>query len=160
MFPLPNQALLLHVSAFSWQIFLHYLQVLLQSLLAALIYLSESEMCGHKLQNCNPFAFRNGHDTPKHDVMYDNKAIYLYKVHIITKLSPCIVLLRRDVPNLSSKCQFAISQLRIVPSGLHLVTYLDVGNLCDKSADTTLHEVYVQVYLDFLIPASRANPYR
>ena len=37
--------------------------------------------------------------------------------------------------------QYAISQLRIVHSDLHLVTYLDVGNFCDKSTDTTLHEV-------------------
>ena len=32
--------------------------------------------------------------------------------------------------------QYAISQLRIVRSGLHLVTYLDVGNFCDKSTET------------------------
>ena len=45
--------------------------------------------------------------------------------------------------------QYAISQLRIVRSGLHLVTYLDVGNLCDKSTDTTLHEICVQGFLRF-----------
>ena len=27
--------------------------------------------------------------------------------------------------------QYAISQLQIVRSGFHLVTYLDVGNFCD-----------------------------
>ena len=35
--------------------------------------------------------------------------------------------------------QYPISQLRIVRSGLHLVTYLDVGNFCDKSTETTLN---------------------
>ena len=45
--------------------------------------------------------------------------------------------------------QYAISQLPIVRSGLHLVTYLDVGNFCDKSTETTLHETCVQVFLRF-----------
>ena len=45
--------------------------------------------------------------------------------------------------------EYAISQLRIVRSGLHLVTYLDVGNFCDKNKDTTLHEVCVPVFLRF-----------
>ena len=45
--------------------------------------------------------------------------------------------------------QYAISQLRIVRSGLHLVTYLDVGNFCDKSTETTLHEICAQVFLRF-----------
>ena len=45
--------------------------------------------------------------------------------------------------------EYAISQLRIVRSGLHLVTYLDVGNFCDKSTETTLHEICVQVFLIF-----------
>ena len=31
--------------------------------------------------------------------------------------------------------QYAISQLRIVRSGLHLVTYLNVGNFCDKRTE-------------------------
>ena len=31
----------------------------------------------------------------------------------------------------------------------HLVTYLDVCNFCDKSAETTLHETCVQVFLRF-----------
>ena len=35
--------------------------------------------------------------------------------------------------------QYVISQLRIVRSGLHLVTYLDVGNFCDKRTEKTLH---------------------
>ena len=45
--------------------------------------------------------------------------------------------------------QYAISQLRFVRSGLHLVTNLDMGNFCDKSTETTLHEVCVQVFLRF-----------
>ena len=51
------------------------------------------------------------------------------------------------------------SQLRIVRSGLHLVTYLDVGNFCGKNADTTLEEVCVQVFLRFSDSAGQANPY-
>ena len=35
-------------------------------------------------------------------------------------------------------CQYAISQLRIVRSGLHLVTYLDVGNFCDKMSEKNI----------------------
>ena len=49
--------------------------------------------------------------------------------------------------------QYAISQLRIVRSDLHLVTYLDVGNFCDKSTETTLHEFFVQVFLRFSDPS-------
>ena len=45
--------------------------------------------------------------------------------------------------------QYAISQLRIVRSGLHLVTYLDVGNFCDKRIEKTLHEIFVQGFLRF-----------
>ena len=45
--------------------------------------------------------------------------------------------------------QYAISQLLIVRSGLHLVTYLDMGNFCDKSTETTLPEICVQVFLRF-----------
>ena len=57
--------------------------------------------------------------------------------------------------------QYAKSQLRIVCSGLHLVTYLDVGNFCDKSTETTLHETNVyKFFLHFPIPASQANSYR
>ena len=37
--------------------------------------------------------------------------------------------------------QYAISQLLIVRSGLHLVTYLDVGNFCDKRTEKALHEI-------------------
>ena len=44
---------------------------------------------------------------------------------------------------------YAISQLRIVRSGLHLVTYLDVGNFFNKSTETTLHEICAQVFLKF-----------
>ena len=47
--------------------------------------------------------------------------------------------------------QHVISQLRIVRSGLHLVTYLDVGNFCDKSIKTTLPDIVVQVFLRSLI---------
>ena len=45
--------------------------------------------------------------------------------------------------------EYFISQLRIVSSGLYLVTYLDVGNFCDKSTETTLHEICVQVFIRF-----------
>ena len=45
--------------------------------------------------------------------------------------------------------KYAISQLRIVRSGLHLVTYLDVVNFCDKSTETTLHEICAQVFLRY-----------
>ena len=47
--------------------------------------------------------------------------------------------------------KYAISQLRIVHSGLHLVTYLDLGNFCEKTTEfeTTLHEICVQVFLRF-----------
>ena len=43
--------------------------------------------------------------------------------------------------------EYAILQLWIVRSGLHLVTYLDVGNFCDKSTETALHEICVQLFL-------------
>ena len=45
--------------------------------------------------------------------------------------------------------QHTISQLRIIRSDLHLVTYLDMGNFCDKSTERTLHEICVQVLLRF-----------
>ena len=45
--------------------------------------------------------------------------------------------------------QYAISQLQIVRSGLHLVTYLDVGNFCDKRTEKTLHEICVQGFIRF-----------
>ena len=44
---------------------------------------------------------------------------------------------------------YAISQLRIVLSGLHLVTDLDVGNFCDKRTEKTLHEICVQGFIRF-----------
>ena len=56
--------------------------------------------------------------------------------------------------------QYAISQLRIVRSGLHLVTYLDVGNFCDKSTETTLHEIRVQVFPRFSDSSKQAKPIR
>ena len=45
--------------------------------------------------------------------------------------------------------QYAISQLWIVRSALHLVTYLDVGNLSNKSTEITLQKICVQVFLRF-----------
>ena len=45
--------------------------------------------------------------------------------------------------------EYAVSQLWIVRSGLHLVTYLDVGNFCNKSTETTLHEMCVQLFPRF-----------
>ena len=45
--------------------------------------------------------------------------------------------------------KYAISQLQIVRSGLHLVTYLDVGNFCDKRTEKALHEMCVQGFLWF-----------
>ena len=45
--------------------------------------------------------------------------------------------------------EYAISQLRFVRLGLQLVTYLDVGNFSNKSTETTLHEICVQVFLRF-----------
>ena len=45
--------------------------------------------------------------------------------------------------------QYAISQIQVVHSVLHLVTYLDVGNFWDKSTETTLR---VQVLLRFSYP--------
>ena len=57
-------------------------------------------------------------------------------------------MLDHDIEEVLSH-QHAISQLRIVRSGLHLVTYLDVGNFCHKSIETTLHEICVQVLLRF-----------
>ena len=41
--------------------------------------------------------------------------------------------------------EYAISQFRIVRSGLHLVTYY----FCDKSTETTVHEICAQVFLRF-----------
>ena len=46
-------------------------------------------------------------------------------------------------------CLYAISQLRIVRLGLHLVTYLNVGNFCDRRTGATLPEICVQVFLIF-----------
>ena len=52
--------------------------------------------------------------------------------------------------NFNGGCsQCAISQLRIVCSGLHLFTYLDAGNFCDKSTETSLHKICVEVFLRF-----------
>ena len=36
----------------------------------------------------------------------------------------------------TKKKQYTMSQLRIVRSDLHLVTYLNVGNFCDRSLET------------------------
>ena len=51
--------------------------------------------------------------------------------------------------NLVTSVQYAISQLGIVRSGLHLVTYLNVGNFCDKRTEKTLHEICVHGFLKF-----------
>ena len=56
--------------------------------------------------------------------------------------------------------EYAISQLWIVRSDLHLVTYLDVGNFCDKRTEKLYMEFVCKVFLDFLIPRSQANMYR
>ena len=50
------------------------------------------------------------------------------------------ISLRTDRKELISSGEYAVSQLQIVRSDLHLVTYLDVGNFCNKSTETTLHE--------------------
>ena len=51
--------------------------------------------------------------------------------------------------NKKSPPKYAISQLWIVCSVLHLVTYLDVGNFSDKSTETTLNKIFVQIFLRF-----------
>ena len=56
--------------------------------------------------------------------------------------------------------KYAILQLRIVRSDLHLVAYLDVGNFCDKSTEKTLHEFVCKFFLEFPISASQADLYR
>ena len=56
--------------------------------------------------------------------------------------------------------EYAISQLRIVRSGLHLVTYLNVGNFCDKRAEKLYMKFVCKVLPDFPIPTSQANLYR
>ena len=56
--------------------------------------------------------------------------------------------------------QYAISQLRIVRSGLHLVTYLNVGNFCDKRTEKNYMKFVCKVFLDFPIPTDQANLYR
>ena len=56
--------------------------------------------------------------------------------------------------------QYAISQLRIVRSGLHLVTYLDVGNFATKAQKNLYIKFVCKFFLDFPIQASQANPYR
>ena len=55
--------------------------------------------------------------------------------------------------------QYAISQLWIVRSGLHLVTYLDVDNFSSKSQKQLYMKFVCKFFLDFPIPASQANPY-
>ena len=58
-------------------------------------------------------------------------------------------LVARKLYVVVDKPKYAISQLRFVRSGLHLVTYLNVGNFYDKSTETTLHKVCVHVFLRF-----------
>ena len=81
-------------------------------------------------------ASQTRHECPQH-----NNTGYI--VHIYLKLTDTEHRRTRQI------VQYAISQLRSVRSGLHLVTYLDVGNFCDKSTETTLHEMCVQVFLRF-----------
>ena len=53
-----------------------------------------------------------------------------YNIELIPKnehLHTCICL----------QFQYAISQLQITCSGLHLATYLNVGNFCDQSREMT-----------------------
>ena len=59
--------------------------------------------------------------------------------------------------DINEMVQYAILQLRIVRSGLHLVTYLDVGNFCDKSTETIYMKFVCNFFLDFPIPASQAR---
>ena len=59
--------------------------------------------------------------------------------------------------NYNTEVQYAISKLQIVRSGLHLITYLNVGNFCDQSTGATLYENFVQVFLRFSDWASLAN---
>ena len=54
--------------------------------------------------------------------------------------------------------EYAITQLQIVCSGSHLVTYLNVGNFWDQSTGATLHEVFVQVFLRSFDSNSQTNP--
>ena len=61
----------------------------------------------------------------------------------------CLICGSLDIIGTHTHSEYAISQLRIVRSGLHLVTNLHVGNFCDKSTETTLHEICVQVFLRF-----------
>ena len=70
-----------------------------------------------------------------HPATAANKAIHLFK--------------RWRLKNKKRVIQYAISQLRIVRSGLHLVTYLDVGNFCDKRKEITLHEICMQGFLRY-----------
>ena len=62
---------------------------------------------------------------------------------------PSAVQKWRHVKMTSFYKEYAISQLRIVRSGLHLVTYLDVGNFRDKRTENTLHEICVQGFIRF-----------
>ena len=55
----------------------------------------------------------------------------------------------RSVKFKHATSKYVISQLRIVRSGFHLVTDLDVGKFCDKSTKTALHEICMQIFLRF-----------
>ena len=46
-------------------------------------------------------------------------------------------------------CSIRHIAITICPSGLHLVTYLDVGNFCNKRTEKTLHEICEQGFLRF-----------
>ena len=54
--------------------------------------------------------------------------------------------------------EYAKSQFLSVCSGLHLVTYLDMGNFCDKTTETTLHEICVVVFLRFADSSKPSQP--
>ena len=85
---------------------------------------------------------------------------FLDNVHNVV---PVALLIRVQClrKSLHKDVKHAISQLQIVLSGLHLITYLDVGNFCDKSTETTLHDVCMQVFLRFSDSSKpEANQYR
>ena len=71
-------------------------------------------------------------------------SVYVPIVHFAT----CLII---NTPYHNNKLSVQVCTFKI--------TYLDVGNICDKSTDTTLYEVGVQVFLDFPIQASQVNPY-
>ena len=53
------------------------------------------------------------------------------------------------IPSTTGYLRVPICHIGITNFFLHLVTYLDMGNFCDKSTETTLHEISGQVFLTF-----------